>query len=248
MDTTKLFDEKSDLYASARPHYPKELFEYIFQQCRGLNAAWDCGTGNGQAALGLAQRFKHVYATDISENQIDNAFRKPSIEYLVMPAEQPVFADNSLDLVAVAQALHWFDLSTYWHQVTRVAKPGALFVAWGYGWFNVTSVLDKLILKTVREVIDPYWAKNNQLLINGYKDVNFPFQPLDCPNFSIHLSWNLDELFAFMHSWSATRRCIEARGSDFFENAYQQCKTLWGDTQEKKAIEMPLTVIMQRIK
>ncbi|HYG65995.1 MAG TPA: SAM-dependent methyltransferase, partial [Thermoanaerobaculia bacterium] len=51
-------------YASFRPGYPAVLFERVAALPRHRRLAWDCGTGSGQAAVGLAEHFERVIATD----------------------------------------------------------------------------------------------------------------------------------------------------------------------------------------
>ena len=91
-----LFSKQSDLYARYRPTYPKELYEYILSFVKEKNTAWDCATGNGQAAVVLADHFKKVIATDISAAQIDKAIKKDNIEYSVCSAESTPFSSNTL--------------------------------------------------------------------------------------------------------------------------------------------------------
>src|SRR5437773_9814704 len=47
-------------YAKFRPHYPDELFEDLALISPRHELAWDCATGNGQAAAGLARHFDRV--------------------------------------------------------------------------------------------------------------------------------------------------------------------------------------------
>jgi len=53
-----LFSNQASTYARYRPVYPKELYNYILKFVTEKNMAWDCATGNGQAALALAPYFK----------------------------------------------------------------------------------------------------------------------------------------------------------------------------------------------
>ena len=116
------FSRQSDIYAKYRPAYPQQLYDFIFQHVAGKQAAWDCATGNGQAAKELAKVFDKVYATDISQKQIENAVQQPNIFYSVQPAEQTNFPNNSFDLITVAQALHWFRFDDFYAEVKRVAN------------------------------------------------------------------------------------------------------------------------------
>src|SRR5437879_2833438 len=105
------FSKRSHLYARFRPTYPRQLFEFLISLVPERQAAWDCGTGNGQVAAVLAGYFDKVYATDISENQIKHAVEKPNVVYKIEAAEQTSFPDELFDLITVAQAVHWFDFS-----------------------------------------------------------------------------------------------------------------------------------------
>src|SRR5947199_10119649 len=81
------FSRQAADYAIFRPGYPRELFDYLGSIAPGRHLAWDCGTGNGQAAVGLASGFDRVIATDASENQIANEEQDVCGEYHVALAE-----------------------------------------------------------------------------------------------------------------------------------------------------------------
>ena len=243
MKISSLFEDKSDLYAAARPMYPDVLFEYAASLVDMHQTAWDCACGNGQAAVDLARYFDHVEATDISQNQIANGFADKKIRYSVQPAETTTFQDNQFDLVNVALALHWFDLDKFWREVHRVLKPNGVFIAYTYAWFQVTQEIDEAIDKYIRSVIAPYWAPNNKLCWDNYQTIEFPFEKLDTPAFELKMKWNFEQYMNYMHTWSATRRCMDALGTTFFEQAKQAVLKVWGGPADKKLIKSPLTVI-----
>ena len=58
------------------PRIRSTLRFYIQQLENDRQKAWDCATGNGQVARYLADYFDEVYATDISQQQLDNAIQK----------------------------------------------------------------------------------------------------------------------------------------------------------------------------
>src|SRR5262245_17105937 len=117
------FSKQAAGYAQFRPRYPQDLFEYLGSIAPSRQLAWDCATGNGQAAIGLASVFDRVIATDASEKQIANAQPHGTVEYRVAPAEKSGIGSETLDLIMVAQALHWFDLNRFYSEVSRVLKP-----------------------------------------------------------------------------------------------------------------------------
>jgi len=202
------FASDAEAYARARPTYPPELLEWLSSKCPRREMAWDCATGTGQAALGLAEYFSHVEATDLSPELIAAATQHPRVEYTVCPAEESPFRDRMFDAIVVAQSLHWFDLTRFWDEVRRVARPGALFCAWGYAWFASPKHIQSALVAPIRTAIEPYWPPQNRLLWRGYRaaDVGFPFVPIASPTFEIRTQWSPSEILAYMATWSSFRR------------------------------------------
>lgn len=249
MDAARTFALDSGGYARNRPSYPAELFAWIASACRARRAAWDCATGNGQAALGLAPHFERVEATDISAEQIGAGFAAPNVRYSAQPAERTDFADAAFDLVAVAQALHWFDLPRFWAEVGRVAKPGAFFCAWGYAWFDLDAEVRAHFLDPLLALFEPYWAPENRLLWDGYRseDIGFPFARVAAPPFAIRLEWDIAALAAHVRTWSACRRAMADPASA------AAIAALEADALERFAargplpLEMPIAIAAGRI-
>jgi len=236
MDHHKLFSDKSDLYESSRPTYPSELYDYLSSISPSNELVWDCACGNGQAAIDLADRFESVYATDVSKEQIENAKQHPKINYDVSASEECALQNGSCDLICVAQALHWFDYDAFWPEALRVLKPGGIFSAWGYNWPILEEELDSIFKADILNVVEPYWAPHNKLIWNHYRGVNFPFEEVEAPKPIMEIHWNLDEFFNFIHTFSATRRCIDANGNRFFEQAYTKAKKVWGNPEVRKTM------------
>lgn len=246
MEHHSLFSDKSDLYKQARPEYPNALFEYLSSLCPSNTLAWDSACGSGQATVGLAKHFKQVIATDISAPQLGNAIAQTNVQYRQALSECSGLEDHSVDLVCVAQALHWFDYDQFWPEVERVIKPDGVFTAFGYNFPSIDQSLDLLFEQQIMAEIQPYWASQNQLIWNHYRNVEIPFPAIDTPTFNMQMHWNLDEYFAFIHTFSATRRCMQAQGSGFFESAYEQAKALWGNTQQSKKVTFDFVLYVGR--
>jgi SAM-dependent methyltransferase len=126
------FSGNSADYARARPDYPDALHDWLAGLAPRQGLAWDCGCGAGQAALGLAERFERVIATDASADQIEAATPHPRVAYAVAPAEASAIASGSVDLIVIAQALHWFDHDRFYAEARRVAAPGCVLAAVTY--------------------------------------------------------------------------------------------------------------------
>ncbi len=248
MKHRQLFNDKSDQYAQSRPHYPKELYAFLASCCENTQNAWDVACGNGQAAVDLAKYFAEVHATDVSEQQIAHAIPNPGVRYSVQPAEKTNFAEDQFDLVSVAQALHWFDYDLFWDEVKRVLKPNGIFAAWGYSWFSAAEIND-VLRENFLPAIEPYWAEQNQILWNRYRDVPFPFERVDTPEFEMKMEWDLDQLFSYLQTWSAVRQYIQKEGTeDFLISTYEKLKSVWGDIGQKKVVKMDFTLLVGRNK
>jgi len=57
-----------------------------------------------------------------------------------------------------------------------------------------------------------------------------------------------NELFAYLHSWSATRRCVEIHGVSFFVDAYEKVARVWGEKHQKRNVVMDFCAIVGRNK
>jgi ubiquinone/menaquinone biosynthesis C-methylase UbiE len=201
-----LFSIQSKLYSAYRPHYPKELFDYISSFVAEKNVAWDCATGNGQAAESLANVFKKVMATDLSAAQLAQAVQKENIEYLQCPAERTPFAENTFDLITVAQAYHWLQCDTFCAEATRVAKPDAVIAIWMYDRFQTSNeALNNLMDHFYFTIVGPYWDAARKHIDNHYTTLPFPFEPLPVQPFSIKAQWTRQHIEGYLSSWSAVQ-------------------------------------------
>jgi SAM-dependent methyltransferase len=246
MAVLDLFSDKSDLYAAARPQYPKELYQFLVSCLNTRERAWDCGAGNGQASIALADYFFEVYATDVSNQQIANAIPRNNVFYSVQPAEQTNFPNAYFDAVTVAQALHWFDFNQFWLEVKRVLKRDGIFAAWCYDRLSVSPEIDAVVKEHILDIIEPYWSPHLRHLSTGYHDVGLPFEPIEVPPIPMRVLWNLPELLAYMHTWSATRQYMKQHGNDFFEVLGERLFRIWGEMEQKRKVTMNFYVVAGR--
>jgi len=214
-------------YREFRPSYPPELFAFLASASPGCDLAWDCGTGNGQAAIGLADHFTRVMATDASAEQIASAQRHPGIEYAVALAEKSPLANHSVDLILVAQALHWFDLDSFYAEVRRVARPGGLLAATCYYEPSVSPAVD-LVLRRWEDFIRPYWTPERVWVDAGFRTIPFPFPELPVPRFELTVESSLARFLGYLGTWSATKRYMKAHGSDPLERFAPEFAATWG--------------------
>lgn len=233
------FSNHSKIYATFRPTYPEALYHFIFQHLKNKGTAWDCATGNGQVAQYLSKHFAHVYATDISQQQLDNAFPEDNIHYSVSPAEKTPFDHQQFDLITVAQALHWFNRDQFYTEVKRIGKPGSLLAVWGYALLYINPVIDEIILDFYTNTVGPYWDDARRLVEQEYKTVAFPFEEIIAPPFSIDVYWTLEHLTGYLESWSATQKFIKQNAINPVDAVAENLRKHW-PTGETKMVSFPI--------
>lgn len=221
--------------------YPAPLFDALARLPAHRRLALDCGTGNGQAALGLAAHFARVIATDPSEAQLEHAIPAPNVEYRCERAEATGLPDGSVDLVTAAQALHWFDAPAFFEEARRVLAPGGAVAVWGYG----DPVLEDARLHAIvhefnRGLLEPWWYPERKLLLAGYRTIEFPFTEIDTPQFTLEQRWDLHQLAGLLRTWSATARYSAQHGVDPVTEVEVALARAWGDPSELRVVRWPL--------
>ncbi|HYF31194.1 MAG TPA: class I SAM-dependent methyltransferase [Chitinophagaceae bacterium] len=244
-----LFSKHAETYARWRPGYPAELIDYIVSLVHGRDTAWDCATGNGQAAVLLAGHFDQVFATDLSSQQLQHAKQHPNITYSQSPAEQAGFADNTFDLVTVAQAYHWFDQPAFCREATRVCKPGAIVAIWSYHLLYADdAIINDHIRYFYTDVTDPYWDAARKYVDDKYRTVYFDFEEIAVhKEFSITVSWSIEDLSGYLNSWSAVQKYISVNAENPVTPLMESLQKHW---PAEAAIDFvfPLAVRIGRVK
>jgi len=248
MNFKDYFSKQASRYTRYRPHYPAAIFKYLAEITVDHQLAWDCATGNGQAALGLVNYFEKIVATDASDKQIANAAKHDRITYMVAAAERTEIASRSIDLIVAAQALHWFDLDKFYAEVRRVAKSGGVLAVWSYSLFQITPAIDRLVNEFYTDVVGPFWPAERKLVDDEYQSIPFPFEELVAPLFKMEARWNLDRLAGYLGTWSAVQRYKEKNKADPVESFAEELKPLWGHPQAERQIRWPINMRVGRVK
>lgn len=233
------FSTQSDKYAKYRPAYPSDFFEYLNSIVPAKQAAWDCGTGNGQVAFELAKTFDKVFATDISQAQLDNALQANNIYYSVQAAESTDFINQQFDLIITAQAIHWFDFDRFYAEVRRTAKAGALLCVLGYSRIEISEPIDQLITAFYENVIGPYWDRERRYIDESYQTIPFPFTEIQTPRFVNRLQWDLEHVIGYLNTWSAVKHFIKQNGYNPIDRLQNELEQHWGEIQTRE-VRFPL--------
>ena len=237
------FSQVAKRYADFRPHYPSTLFDYLATLVPRSATIWDCAAGNGQATLDLAARFDKVIATDASAEQVASATLRHNVEYRVALAEQSGLPDASIDLITVAQALHWFDLSRFFAEAKRVLKPGGILAVWVYATNQFENEdVNQIVQDFYSTIVGPYWPPERRLTETGYRTITIPFVEIVPPVFRMESSWTLHQLLGYFSTWSATNRFIKATGRDPLIPLADALANVWGDPNSPQAVVWPLAL------
>ena len=229
MNPRDYFSVCSGQYATFRPRYPPALFEWLASVVAGHERVWDCACGNGQASVDLARHFQEVHATDLSAEQIAHAQGHPRVHYRVGLAEASGLAENFVDLVTVAQALHWFELDRFFQEARRVARAGAVLAVWCYGVCEIPAARGNAELQQYySDIVGPYWMPERHLVEAGYSTLPFPSPEIQTPAFTMQLDWSLEQLLGYVSSWSASARYIKERGEDPVPALRSALQLHWG--------------------
>ncbi len=239
------FSKHAAVHAETRPDYPEALFDFLGTQCSHHDLAWDCATGNGQAALALAKIFTRVIASDGSAQQIQQAQPAANIEYRQVTAEEAFLDEGSVDLVTVAQALHWFDTDAFFRNVLACLKPDGVFAAFSYGVHSINEPIDGVVGRLYEDILGDYWPPQRRLVENHYRDISFPFDTAVEEGLIMEREWNLAQLCGYLNSWSALQRYARQNGANPLGLVQGELLQAWGPDPEKRyRVEWPLTVIV----
>jgi SAM-dependent methyltransferase len=228
-------------YARARPRYPAALFTGLAALAPRRGLAWDAGTGSGQAALGLAEHFSRVVASDPSAAQVAQAPTHPRVEFRLGIASESGLEAGSADLVCAAQAAHWFDLPSFYVEAARVLRRGGVLTLWCYGLTRIAPVIDALVDRFYHDVVGPYWPPERGHIETGYRELAFPFPDQPFPAVKMQQQWTLVQFADYLVTWSAVQRYRRDRGADPLATLLPELTRAWGEPDQQRLVTWPLT-------
>lgn len=237
---TDFSSEYAAQYVVRRPQYPAALFDWLTDQSPTTQHAWDAGTGTGELAVPLADRFERVTASDGSADMLDNARPVPNVAYRHWPSETPELADDSVDLAVSGMALHWFDPEIYHPEVERVLRPGGLLVGLGFYFFEVGDGIGQLVQSWYEDQMTGFESPQLSLLREGFQNLHFPHDEIALPSFTMTESWSFHQLASFLYHWIVVKRAREA-GVDALAELLPEVAARWpGGPDAPTEIAWPL--------
>jgi ubiquinone/menaquinone biosynthesis C-methylase UbiE len=127
-DNTVLFSGKAESYAKARPSYPREAVDYICSHTKPNAVFADIGAGTGKWTELIAARGYEIFVLEPNDDmrkQLENTLADFANAHIINGTDTDTkLPEHSVDIVTVAQALHWFDLEKFRKECDRILKPG----------------------------------------------------------------------------------------------------------------------------
>jgi SAM-dependent methyltransferase len=169
------------------------------------------------------------------------------VTYAVARAEQSGLENVSLDLVTVAQSLHWFDLPLFYAECERVLRPDGVLAVWTYGVPRLNDAnLDRVLQTYYWQTVGTYWPPERRHVEDGYRSLPFPFKEVAGPSLSMRENWTLAQFLGYLRSWSATGRYVDAHGTDPVAALNDELGPPWGEAQRARAVSWPLSLRLGR--
>lgn len=225
-------------YKLYRPTYGKEIYSFIKEITENTGLAWDCACGSGQASTELAKFFKNVVATDIDSNQLSECPKLENVSYIEAGEATYHLKDGSVDFISVATGIHWLDTDKFYKECDRVLRKGGVLGVWGYTGINIHPELDEVINSIVDEFLMPYYPESIKIALNGYKDIELPFKPIESENFVIEREWNFKDLKSYLLSFTAMQSYKSIEGECGFYRFEDKLLDAWGgDRYTKKKLK-----------
>jgi SAM-dependent methyltransferase len=221
------FSRQAAEYRRYRPGYPAALVDFVASRAPDQGLAVDCATGNGQAAVELARHFDSVVAVDGSRRQLAGAQAHPRVHYVAALAERLPLRDQCASLVAVAQAVHWFDFERFHAECRRVLVPGGAVAVWTYEIFRVDAQVDAIVDRFYNDVVGEDWPPERRFVEQGYRTLPFPWREEPVPAMELVTDWDVEQLMGYLATWSAVQRFRERVGHDPLPALRPQLEAVW---------------------
>jgi ubiquinone/menaquinone biosynthesis C-methylase UbiE len=181
-----------------------------------------------------------VIATDASADQIAHAGSHPRIEYRVAPAEASGLKEETADLVAVAQAMHWLDATTFFGEARRVTRAGGIVAVWGYRRMMATTpAVQRVFDDFYGRIVGSFWPPERSLVEDGYRSLVFPFDEISAPPFELTATFTAEALARHVGTWSATARFREQQGYDPVPAFRAELDRVWPADSEEEPVRWP---------
>lgn len=219
------FTNKAQKYEKYRPSYPKKALNIILEECEiELNndiIVADIGSGTGKFTELLLETSCVVYAIEPNDNMRAIAEAKfignHNYNSINNTAENTGLDNNSIDLITVAQALHYFNLDKTKDEFRRILKTnGKVVLLWNFRYreSDFMKEYEKIVYTFHSKDIQPTFAQDKMndeiynILFSKYKVFSIPYSQ----------ELNFDELWGRVLSSNHSPRADDPNYNDLYKN------------------------------
>eukprot|EP01132_Coremiostelium_polycephalum_P004921 gene4921-6135_t len=247
----KAYSSVGDNYRKFRQGYPDDIYDIIQEHTdSSRNLAIDVGCGNGQNTVRLAEYFDKVIGFDPAEGQIKNSIPHEKVEYRTCQAEKIDLPEESVDLITVATAAHWFNLPEFFNLTQKLLRSNGTLILWTYGFQEIIQndeakqIQSNLYYNTLRD----YWAENVKLVLNEYKDIVPPFKNTIRMKKTYIKETPLDQFVGYYGTISSYGNYLLAGNPDILPDIKNQMMKAYNTTDDKTIIKSKyeLCIIVSR--
>lgn len=191
---------------------------------------------------------EQVFATDLSEKQLQHAPRVSNVTYVTERAEQTSFPDQYFDLITVAQAIHWFDFDLFYKEVQRTLKRKGILAVMGYGLLRTEYSVSRIIDRFYTQIIGSYWDKERVYIDEHYQTIPFPLEEITAPSFHNIVKWNLSQLMGYLNTWSAVQLYKKKKQVNPLSLIEDELTKAWGAASNTKTITFPVLLRIGKLR
>jgi SAM-dependent methyltransferase len=130
MNFESRFGQTAEAYDTYRAEYPAEVFQFILAPIspEKRHLAMDLGAGTGRATRNLVDHFEKVIAVEPDPRMAEKIRGFGArVKVRISTAEECVQEPGSVDLIVIANALHWMEAPLVMKNVMRWLCSGGIF-------------------------------------------------------------------------------------------------------------------------
>jgi SAM-dependent methyltransferase len=237
---TKRFTGRVESYRRYRPGYPAEVVETLRRECRlsdGAHVA-DVAAGTGLLTEVLLAAGFEVTAVEPNEEMraacATLEVRCPKLRCVAGTAEATGLPDASVDLITVAQAMHWFDLEKVKAEFARILRPGGRCAVLYNNRRLSGDAFHDGYEALLREFGVDYLAVKGQHMGRKRLAAFFAPEPMGCATFENAQSFD----FAGLRGRILSSSYMPQPGQPRFEAMQDAARRLFAETEREEKVTM----------
>lgn len=248
------YENQSSDYDAGRPNYPNEMFEDLYKELKCKTLAMDIGTGTGQIAYPLSNVFENVIGVDISEKQLAIAKEKyknvKNLSFKIgnsSELEKLVEDKNSVDLIIVGQAFHWFNYDKFYESAKKVLKTKGIIAICGYqaAFVKSSNYHNESTIKFYNTV-KSHFEFDRTVLEKEYDDIIFPCKDIKKFNYTLKNKIPTEKLLTYYKSFSAYHVYKEKFGKNSdYQDPFSVLTAEFESKPEIKEVEIETSFFMK---